>query len=221
MILDHVYKVRRFAGSGRGLHDVEWLAFGVLHIRFAEVFVFQHLREHPVTRLQPALRMAVRGGVIIWRADNSGQKRTLAQRQLPQVLAKVDHAGLRKTAHSETSAVTEIHLVRVHFKNALLGKALLEFEAQHGLGNFAAPIAVGGKEECASHLHGNGAGALQVGAVAQVVPGCAEDSDEVESRMLEKALIFRGADRVDQDGRNIFVADRAALLSGTVKKIWD
>jgi len=61
----------------------------------------------------------------------------------------------------------------------------------------------------------------KVGAVAQVVPGCAEDADEVESRMLEEALVLRGEDRVDQDGRNIFVADRAALLSGTVKKIGD
>ena len=52
-------------------------------------------------------------------------------------------------------------------------------------------------------------------SVAQVIPGGAEDPNEVESRMLEKAFVFRRENRVDQRRRQVLVAH------GTVKEVGD
>ena len=87
------------------MNDIHRLALGVLHIRFSDVFVLHHLRQHTVARLQPAFRMAVGGRVIVGRADDPGQESAFAESQLPQVFAEINHAGLSKPANTETSAV--------------------------------------------------------------------------------------------------------------------
>ena len=135
--------------------------------------------------------MPVGGGVVIGRADYSRKKRALAQRKLPEVLAKIDHARLRKSSNTKTSAVSEVHFVRVHFKNPLFRKALFQLKTQHRLGNLSTPVAIRAQEERPRHLHRNRARPLKMRAVSQVRPGCAKNADKVETRMLEESLVFR------------------------------
>src|SRR5439155_26755863 len=61
----------------------------------------------------------------------------------------------------------------------------------------------------------------QVRSVAQVIPCGSEDSNEVESRVLEEAFVFRRKNRVDQRRRQIFVAHGAAFFARAVKEVGD
>ena len=165
--------------------------------------------------------MPVGGGVVIGCTDNSREKRTFAQRQLPEVLSKIDHASLRKSSNTKTSAISQVHFVRVHLKNPLLRKALFQLKAQHRFGDLSPPVAIRAQEERPRHLHGNRARPLQVRTVPQVRPGCAKNADKVETRMLEESLVFRGQNRVHQVRWQVVIANRAPLLSGTVKQVGD
>src|SRR6266849_752051 len=55
--------------------------------------------------------------------------------------------------------------------------------------------------------------------VAQVSPGCASDTHEVEAAMLEKTLVLRGQDGVYEKRGEIVIADRTALLAQAVEEI--
>src|ERR1700730_3278967 len=57
--------------------------------------------------------------------------------------------------------------------------------------------------------------------VAQIRPSRAANAHEVETAMLEEALILRGENRVDQQRGKIVVADRAAFLTQAVEQISD
>ncbi len=104
----------------------------------------------------------------------------------------------------------------------LLVEALLQLHRDHQLGELAAPGALVGEEERARDLHRDRARALIVVAgVAQVGPCCADDANEVEAAMLEVALVFGGDDRVDERGRNVVVANRAAFFAKRIEKIGD
>src|SRR5262249_11015740 len=160
----------------------------VLHVRFGDVFVVQHLRQNAVSRLDGTLRMPVRRGVIVWRANNARQERALRKRELAQVFSKIRNAGLGKSSNAKAAPVAQTDFVRVHLENLFLVEALLQFEGKHRFGQFSTPVAVGGKEECPRDLHRDGAGTLQPRTVAQVVPRRTEDPDEVKAGMLEESL---------------------------------
>src|SRR5439155_22994401 len=133
--------------------------------------VIQHLRPYAISGLNAALEMAVRRGVVVGNANNSGKKSALGQRQLAQILSEIADAGFSKAADAEAATVAEVDFVRVHFENLFFIEALLEFEREHGFRDLATPVTIGGKEKRACDLHGDGACALQVRAVAQVIPG--------------------------------------------------
>ncbi len=99
---------------------------------------------------------------------------------------------------------------------------MFEFEGDHGFGEFATPGAFVRKEEGARDLHGDGAGALIVLAgVAEVGPGGAEDADEVETTVVEEALVFGGENGMDEIGGKVVVTDGAAFLACAVEEVGD
>src|SRR5262249_33026821 len=163
--------------------------------------------------------MPVRSRVIVRRSNNSRQEGALRQGQLPQVFSEIGDAGLCETPDAKTSPISQVHFIRVHFENLLLVETLLQLKRKHGLGQLSPPVAICRKEEGSCHLHRDRAGALQVGAVAQVIPGRAEDADKVETRMLEEAFVFGGKNCVHQSWRQVFVTNRPALLPRAVKKV--
>ena len=65
-------------------------------------------------------RMAVRGGIIIGRTNNSRQVSALRQGKLPHVLAKISNTRFGEAANSKTSAIAQIHFVGVQLENLLL-----------------------------------------------------------------------------------------------------
>src|ERR1700730_2079272 len=137
--------------------------------------------------------MTVGRGIIIWGANNAGEVSAFRQSELPQILAKISDAGLGKAANPEAAAVAEINFVGIQFENLLLGETLLESERNHGFRYFAAKGALIAQEKSARHLHGNGAGALEmIAGMAQIRPGRAHDAHEIEAPVLKEALIFRG-----------------------------
>ena len=138
---------------------------------------------------------------------------------MAQILAEIDHAGLRESSDAKTAAISQIHFIGIHFKNSLLRIALLQFEAQHRFRDLSPPVAIGAQEIGTRHLHGNGAGTLQVRAMPQVIPRRAKDADEIETWMFEEAFIFRGEDGVNKIGRQIVVTNCAPLFSGNTLAI--
>src|SRR5438105_9091445 len=166
--------------------------------------------------------MAVRGRIVIGRTDNSGQIGILRQTQFAHVFSEVRHAGLGESANSEAAAIAQVHFVCVHFENLLLGEALLHLQRNEGFGKLATPVAIGGKEEGPRDLHGDGARALvMLAGVPDVGPGRADDSNEIESAVLEKALVFRRKNRVHQHDWQVFVPYRTPLFARAVKQVGD
>src|SRR5262245_11930987 len=163
--------------------------------------------------------MTVRTRVVILRENNAGQERAFWERQLPQILAEIRHARLREAADPEAPAVPEVDFIRVHLENLLFGETLLELEAQHRFGELAPPVAVRTQEERAGDLHCDGARALQVCSMPQVVPRRAEDANEVEARMLEESLVLGRPNGVDQRRWQIVVSYWPPLFSRAVKEV--
>src|ERR1700676_929180 len=222
MVLDHADEKGRFTAGNRGAHELQGGVLGVLHIRFGDVFVLQHLVQHAIAGLRGALRAAVGGGIVVGRADDSGEKGAFGELELEQVLSEERNAGFGKAEDAKTAAIAEINFVGVELENFLLGEALFEIHANHGFGEVAPPGALIREEESARDLHGDGAGALIVLAgMANVGPGGAGDADEVESAMLEKAFVFGGENGMNQGRRQIVVAGGAAFVSRAIKQIAD
>ena len=220
VVFDHVDEIGSFAAGDRGADDFQRGALGVLDVGFGDVLVIEHLRQDAVARLIAALGMAVGGGVIVGSADDAGEVGVFGERKLAQIFAEVGDAGFGKAANAEAAAIAEVNLVGVELKNLLFVEALLELHRDHQLGEFAAPGALVGEEKRARDLHRDRAGALVVVAgVAEVGPGRADDADEVEAAVFEEALVFGGDDRVDQVGRDVVVADRAALFASESKRL--
>ena len=141
---------------------------------------------------------------------------------MPQIFSEIRHAGLGEPANSEAAAIAQVHFIRVHLKNLLFGKALLEFDGNHRFREFAPPRPLVGEEKRARQLHGDRACALIVlAAVPEVRPRGACDTDEIKAPMLKKALVLRGKNCVHQGYRQVVIPNPAALLPCAVEKVRD
>ena len=138
-----------------------------------------------------------------------------------EVFAEIGEGRLAKSVDGKAPAITDVHLVHVQLENLLFREALLELHRHHRFGQFAAPRPLRAKEETPRHLHGQRAGALQVRFVAQVGPRRAQNAHGIETGVLEKSLVFRGENRVQERLRNVGVAHRPALFARTIKQIRD
>ncbi len=131
MVLDHIHEVRRFTRRARRADNLQRRVLGRLKFFLRDVFVFQHLGQHAVARLRSALRMTVRGRIVVRRANDSRKVSALRDRELPQVLAKIGNAGFGEAANSKTPAVPEVYFVGVKLENLLLIETLLELDRNH------------------------------------------------------------------------------------------
>src|SRR5215470_1697135 len=166
--------------------------------------------------------MAIRRGVVIGCANDSGEVCIFRQAKLAHVFSEVRHAGLGESTNAEAAPVAQIHFIGIHLEDLLFAKALLELQRNEGLGQLPAPVAVRGKEESPRHLHGNRAGSLIVFAgVLDITPRCASDANEIKSAVLEKAFVFRRKDGVHEHYREVIVAYRAPLFARAVEQIGD
>src|SRR5215469_7430372 len=137
--------------------------------------------------------MTVRRRIVVGRTNDAGKRNAFGKGKLAKVFAEVGNTGLGETTNAEAAAIAKINFIGIQLENLLLCETLLELQRNHGLGEFAAPGALIGEEKGAPHLHGDGASTLVVAAaMAQVGPCRADNAHEVESAMLEEALVFGG-----------------------------
>ncbi len=80
-------------------------ALGILRIGFGDVLVVQHLGHYAVAGLGTAFGMAVRGGVVVGGADDTGEVGALGKTELAHVFAEVGDAGFGETTDAEAAAV--------------------------------------------------------------------------------------------------------------------
>ena len=121
--------------------------------------------------------------------------------------------------NGKAAAIAEINLVGVELENLLLVKTVLEFDSHNGFRQLTAPSTLGGKKEAARKLHGEGAGALGDAFAPEIRPHRAKHAQEIETGMLEKALILGGENGIQEHFGDIVKADPAAFLAGSVKEI--
>ena len=186
-----------------------------------EVAVLDHLPQHAVAGFFRAVRVALGGGIAVRRADDSGEKRRFAGAQFAHILAKIGLRGFAEPANRKAAAIAQINVVGVKLEDLLLRKALVEFGGHQDFLHLPPPLALGGEEERARHLHVDRAGALRLLAAAHVVKRRAKHADHVQRAMLEEALVLRGQHRVHHHRRQIVVADHAPLFARAVEEIGD
>ena len=200
-------------------HNVERRALSLLNLLRLDEAILLHLVQHAIARFGGALRTAIGRGVAIGGADNTGEKGGLVHGDIANVFIEIGERAFGKAVDGKAAAIAEINLVGVELENLLLVKTVLEFDSHNGFRHLTAPGTLGGKEEAARKLHGEGAGALGDAFAAKIGPCGAKNTHEIETGMLEKALILGGEDRVHEHSGDIVKADPAAFLAGSVKEI--
>src|ERR1700759_3962736 len=98
MVFDHVYEIGGFAAGNGSVDQFKRDSLGVLCIGFGDVLVVQHLGHDAVASLRAAFGVAVRGGIIIGSANDTGEIGALGETELTHVFAEVSDAGFGKAA---------------------------------------------------------------------------------------------------------------------------
>ena len=147
---------------------------GLLVARLVDLAVIEHRQQHLIAALQGAIGMENgrigRGGL-----GQPRQQRGLRQRELAQVLAKIEFRRRFKTE----SAVTQTHLVRVHGENLRLREAALDLNRQQNLLELSPEALFGRQEEHPAELLGQGACSLRLAPLEQVRGSRPENADDV------------------------------------------
>src|SRR2546427_11517723 len=105
------------------------------------------------------------------------QQRGFRQREIAQVLAKIEFRGRFKTE----SAMAEAHLVRVHGENLGLRETALDLNRQQNLLELSPEALFGSQEEHPAELLGQSACSLRLAPLEQVRGSRPENADDVHS----------------------------------------
>ena len=111
-------------------------------------------------------------------------------------------------------AVAEVDLVAVEGEDLLFGEGALDLDGEIGLLDFAGGGSLGGEKEDAGQLHGERGSALGAAVGADVVPGGADDAEDVDAPVGLEVLVFNGDDGLAEDGGEVVVADDVAVFEG-------
>ena len=137
-------------------------------------------------------KRGIRGG----RARNTRQRRGLGQTQFIRMLAEVE---LRRSFKTKV-AVAQIHLVGVHGEDLGLGEVALNLDGQQHFLEFSTKALVGRQEKHLAELLGQGAGALRLAPLQNILAGGAEDAEDIHSPMALEMPVLNGDHRVAQEG---------------------
>ena len=166
-----------------------------------------HLAEHQVAAAERAVGIE-HGRKRHRPLGQPGQQRRFSQVQIFGVLGKEILRGGLEAVH----AAAQVNLVAVEGEDLLLGEGALDLDGEVGLLNLAHDGAVGGEKKIARQLHGQRGSALRAAVDADVVPGGADDAEDVDAPVRLEVLVFNGDDGLAQDGRKVVVADHDAAL---------
>ena len=190
LILDHIDKISRGAGvQGRANKAQGNLLCGFGLFR-REDPVVHHFSEYRISGLRGSLGLAFRRGIPVGRANDPGQECRFAKSQLAHILAEKSLGGLSEPANDKAPPVSQVHLVGVKLEDLLLGETLLQEKRHVHFRQLAAPFTPGRKEKSARNLHRDGTGALSLGAAAHIRPSCSQNSNGIETGMVEKTPVF-------------------------------
>ena len=103
--------------------------------------------------------------------------------------------------------MAQVDLVAVERKNLLFGERPLDLDGQIRLLHLARCCPLGGEEEIARQLHGQGRSALGASMGDDVVPEGAGDAKDVNTPVRREVLVFNRDDGLAQDGREVVVID--------------
>ena len=141
------------------------------------------------------------------RFGQARQHRRLGNGDVFERFAKVGFAGRGKTV----GPVAQEDLVHIDFQNLVFGQVVLELEGQQYLVNLAGKGFLRRQIHIARHLHGDGRGALALGA-AHVGRCGPHHAQVVDAAVLEKAGVFDGQDGVFHHRWNFFNRCERAVL---------
>ena len=119
--------------------------------------------------------------------------------------------SLGKAVDGEGAALSHVHLIGVHLKDALLGKLVFQFDGDQHFQQLALDRLFRGEEEAARELHGHSGAALSVTAFAYVDDRRLQQAKIIDPAMLEEAAVLDGEHRVHQHFRNLVELDELAL----------
>ena len=131
LVFYQVNEVGSIAGFHVERRDFQRSCFRAVSLLAGDGAGFNHGVEHQVAALQRALRILVRRQIV--RAlDHSGQQGGLGQGEVLDVLVEISVRGLGKAVDGEGAALSHVHLIGVHLKDALLGKLVFQLDGdQH------------------------------------------------------------------------------------------
>src|SRR5690606_21043709 len=109
------------------------------------------------------------------------------------------------------SPLAKENLVHVNLKNLFLGQHVLELERRQDLVNFSGVALFRRQIHIARHLHGDGRGALALGA-PQVGQRGTQHAPVVHAVVLEKTRIFDGQDRIFHHLWNVLEWEQISAL---------
>ncbi len=189
----------------------------------ADVAGVSHRAEHDVAAILAARRVVERRQRRR-RLEDAGDRRSLGQRDVADVLSEEQPRGLRDADDPERSALAERHVVQVHLEDLVLRGACRDDERHPHLEQLAAPRLLPrglerhlrkhlGKKHVARHLLRDGAAARGVAALAANVRDHGTDNpDGIDAGMLEEAAVLDGEHRLahaignhgERDGTPLF-----------------
>ncbi len=221
MILHHIHEIGGRAAFHAAADEPQFRFLrGSLLVRL-DVVVLHHLSEDAVAGFHGAVHVTLGGGIAIGRANNTGDKCRFAHSEFADVFAKVSLGSFAEPADGKAAAVAEINFVGVQLEDLLFREALIKLESHQHFFHFAAPLALGGEEKTARHLHVDSAGALGFVTGAKIGQSGADDANDVEAAMLEEAFVFGGENSVHEMAGKVVEADYPAFLARTVEEIGD
>ena len=133
----------------------------------------------------------------------TGNNRALGQGNVRRVFAEV---GAGRSLHA-VGVFTQVDLVEVDGEDLVLGVVLLHPVGQDGFLHLAGVTALGGKQQLFDELLGDGAAALALPTLAEVVDGRAQNGHRVHAHMLVEAVVLGRQKGHGQIARHVLEAD--------------
>ncbi len=138
----------------------------------------------------------------------SGEQGGFGEGEVARLLVEVD---LGRCAHA-VGALAEEYPVQVERQDLLLREGALEPQCEEHFLQLASQRSLGGQHGIACELHRDRPAALQAGARRDVRRHGPHQPLPVHAGMLEKAVVLRGQERSDDDGRDLLPLQRDAPL---------
>ena len=181
-------------------------------LRLGDVSGFPHLVEHHVAPAASAL-VAAEGVIVRGVLAHAYQRGGFLNLQVFRLATEVGEGG----SLDADRVVQEVELVEVHREDFLFGVVVFQLYGNHPFDGLLEQtlhhVARTGRIELLGELLGDGASAtgILLHQDAALHHGT-EQGDGVDARMLDKAHVLRGYQRIDDVGRQVVVAHEHAVL---------